>query len=72
VGRRALKWVRTCMKLAMNSRIGPGISGACFYLFRGIDKETHSLVDEREPWWAKGKRPDAQLCDSAKGNVGLP
>ena len=38
-----------------------------FYLFRKIDKENHSLVDERDPWWAKGKRIElAQLCDSAE------
>jgi len=38
-----------------------------FYLFRRIDKGTHSKVDERDPWWGKGKRIElAQLCDSAK------
>lgn len=38
-----------------------------FYLFRRIDKENHSLVDERDPWWAKGKLIElAQLCDSAR------
>jgi DNA invertase Pin-like site-specific DNA recombinase len=38
-----------------------------FYLFRRIDKGTHFKVDERDPWWAKGKRIElAQLCDSAR------
>jgi DNA invertase Pin-like site-specific DNA recombinase len=39
-----------------------------FYLFREIDKgNKHSLVDERDPWWAKGKRIKLeQLGDSAK------
>jgi DNA invertase Pin-like site-specific DNA recombinase len=37
-----------------------------FYLFRRIDKGIHFKVDERDPWWAKGKRIEiAQLCDSA-------
>ena len=37
-----------------------------FYLFRRIDKGINFKVDERDPWWAKGKRIElAQLCDSA-------
>jgi hypothetical protein len=37
-----------------------------FYLFRWIDKGINFKVDERDPWWAKGKRIElAQLCDSA-------
>ena len=39
-----------------------------FYLFRKIDKgNKHFLVDERDPWWAKGKRIKLeQLGDFAK------
>jgi hypothetical protein len=38
-----------------------------FYLFRRIDKGISFKVDERDLWWAKGKRIElAQLCDSAK------
>jgi hypothetical protein len=38
------------------------------YLFRRIDKGIHSKVDERDSWWAKGRRMQLeQLCDSAKG-----
>ena len=37
-----------------------------FYLFRRIDKGTHSLLDERDPWWADGKRIElSQLCEAA-------
>ncbi len=38
-----------------------------FFLFRMIDKGTPFKVDERDPWWAKGKRIElAQLSDFAK------
>ncbi len=37
-----------------------------FYLFRRIGKGGHFLVDERDSWWAKGKRIElSQLFDYA-------